>query len=145
MPLTQRTYTNSEDGMYGPAIDNDFANNKWVYLFYSPQTVTDVKLSDGSIVTQTTPNTTPPVTSPTKTAWDPYVGYFQLSRFKFIEDASARGSTSARSSRSCASRSTARSAATSRVTSTSTSTTTCGWLRATTTPRAASTAAATGR
>ena len=88
MPLTQRTYTNSEDGMYGPAIDNDFATNKWVYLFYSPQTVTDVKLSDGSIVTQTTPTTTPPVTSPTKTAWDPYVGYFQLSRFKFIEDAS---------------------------------------------------------
>ena len=29
--------------------------NKWVYLFYSPPTVKDVKLSDGSIVTQTTP------------------------------------------------------------------------------------------
>ena len=55
-------------------------------LFYSPQTVTDVKLSDGSIATQTTPATTPPVTSPNKNAWDPYVGYFQLSRFKFIED-----------------------------------------------------------
>ena len=57
VPLTQRMYTNSEDGLYGPAVDNDFATNKWVYLFYSPQTVTDVKLSDGSIVTQTTPNT----------------------------------------------------------------------------------------
>ena len=63
MPLTQRMYTNSEDGMYGPAVDNNFATNKWVYLFYSPQTVTDVKLSDGSIVTQTTPNTTPPITA----------------------------------------------------------------------------------
>ena len=53
-----RVYTNSEDGLYGPAVDNNFATNKWVYLYYSPQTVTDVKLSDGSIVTQTTPNTT---------------------------------------------------------------------------------------
>ena len=47
MPLTQRIYTNSEDGLYGPAIDSNFATNKWVYLFYSPQTVTDVKLSTG--------------------------------------------------------------------------------------------------
>ena len=31
-------YMASEDGMYGPAIDNDFADNKWVYLFYSPLT-----------------------------------------------------------------------------------------------------------
>ena len=38
----------------------NFATNKWVYLYYSPQTVTDVKLSDGTIVTQTTPNTTVP-------------------------------------------------------------------------------------
>ena len=55
-----RVYTNSEDGMYGPAVDNNFATNKWVYLYYSPQTVTDVKLSDGAIVTQTTPNTAVP-------------------------------------------------------------------------------------
>jgi len=85
LPTTLRVYTNSEDGLYGPAVDNDFENNKWVYLYYSPQTVTDVKLSDGSVVTQTTPNTTPPNTAPSKSAWDPYVGYFQLSRFKFIE------------------------------------------------------------
>ncbi|GAA2217061.1 PQQ-dependent sugar dehydrogenase [Micromonospora olivasterospora] len=24
--------THSEDGMYGPAVDNDFATNRWVYL-----------------------------------------------------------------------------------------------------------------
>ena len=83
-----RIYTNSEDGLYGPAIDNNFAQNKWVYLFYSPQTVTDVKLSDGSVVTQTTPNTAVPNFASSPTAWDPYVGYFQLSRFKFVEDAS---------------------------------------------------------
>ena len=29
-------YTQSEDGLYGPAVDNDFAQNKWVYLYYSP-------------------------------------------------------------------------------------------------------------
>ena len=78
--------------MYGPAVDNNFATNKWVYLYYSPQTVTDVKLSDGSIVTQTTPNTAVPNSAPSKTAWDPYVGYFQLSRFKFVEDATWRPS-----------------------------------------------------
>ena len=57
LPTTMRLYTNSEDGLYGPAIDNNFATNKWVYLYYSPQTVVDVKLSDGSVVTQTTPTT----------------------------------------------------------------------------------------
>jgi PKD repeat protein len=87
LPLTQRLYTSSEDGLYGPAVDNDFATNHWVYLYYSPQTVTDVKLSDGSIVTQTTPNTTPPNAAPSVSAWDPYIGYFQLSRFKFVDDA----------------------------------------------------------
>ena len=44
LPLTQRIYTNQEDGLYGPAVDANFATNKWVYLYYSPQTVTDVKL-----------------------------------------------------------------------------------------------------
>ncbi|MDA0164807.1 ThuA domain-containing protein [Solirubrobacter ginsenosidimutans] len=87
LPTTQRIYTNGEDGLYGPAVDANFATNKWVYLFYSPMTVQDVKLSDGSIVTQTTPTTNPPATAASKTAWDPYVGYFQLSRFKFVEDA----------------------------------------------------------
>ena len=86
LPSTQRIYSAGEDGLYGPAVDANFATNKWVYLFYSPQTVTDVKLSTGEIVTQTTPTTNTPATGP-KTAWDPYVGYFQLSRFKFIEDA----------------------------------------------------------
>ena len=87
LPQTQRLYTNAEDGLYGPAVDNDFATNHWVYLYYSPQTVTDVKLSDGTIVTQTTPSTTPPNSAPAVSAWDPYVGYFQLSRFKFVDAA----------------------------------------------------------
>ena len=147
LPTTMRLYTNSEDGLYGPAVDNNFATNHWVYLYYAPQTVTNVKLSDGSIVTQTTPNTTVPNAAASQTAWDPYVGYFQLSRFKFVDDAPAtrRTWTSAPSSRSCGSPTTARSAATSRVTSTSTRTTTCGWSRVTTRRPAASTPTATAR
>ncbi len=87
LPTTLRVYTNSEDGLYGPAIDPDFAQNHWVYLYYAPQTVQNVKLSDGSVVTQTTPNTTVPNSAASPTAWDPYVGYFQLSRFKFVDGA----------------------------------------------------------
>ena len=79
-------YTVNEDGMYGPAIDNNFDENKWVYLFYSPPTVKDVKLSDGSVVTQTTPLTAAPNTGASYSVWDPWVGYFQLSRFKFVDE-----------------------------------------------------------
>ena len=44
LPTGKRLYTNSEDGLYGPAVDNNFATNHWIYLYYSPQTVVDVKL-----------------------------------------------------------------------------------------------------
>src|ERR687896_33366 len=40
----------------------------------------------GTVVTQTTPSTNSPASAPSKSAWDPWVGYFQLSRFKFVED-----------------------------------------------------------
>jgi hypothetical protein len=81
-------YTNSEDGLYGPAVDNDFATNKWVYLYYSPSTVENVKQSDGTTKTITTPaNDSAPTTAASLSAWDPYVGYFQLSRFKFVDGA----------------------------------------------------------
>ena len=88
-------YTNSEDGLYGPEVDNNFNTNTWVYLFYAPPVVKDVTLSDGSTVTQTTPFVNDPATpinevnAPTiassLSAWDPYIGYFQLSRFKFVD------------------------------------------------------------
>jgi cytochrome c len=78
-------YMASEDGMYGPAIDNDFETNKWVYLYYSPPTVKDVTLSTGEIVTQTTPTANAPNTGTSPAVWDPWVGYFQLSRFTFVE------------------------------------------------------------
>ncbi|MBY8873762.1 ThuA domain-containing protein [Micromonospora sp. PLK6-60] len=64
-------YTHSEDGMYGPAIDNDFATNKWVYLYYAPPLNTPVGAA--------------PTTSTNPAAWDQWLGYFQLSRFKFVD------------------------------------------------------------
>ncbi|MFF3856563.1 ThuA domain-containing protein [Micromonospora sp. NPDC002575] len=64
-------YTHSEDGMYGPAVDNDFATNKWVYLYYAPPL--------------DTPTGAAPTTSTDPTTWDRWKGYFQLSRFKFVD------------------------------------------------------------
>jgi len=78
-------YTANEDGGYGPEVDNNFTTNRWVYLFYAPPTVKDVKLSTGAVVTQTTPAGSAPSTAASVTAWDPFVGYFQLSRFKLVE------------------------------------------------------------
>jgi cytochrome c len=79
-------YTNSEDGMYGPAVDKNFATNKWVYLYYAPPTVT-VTQSDGVTRTFDTPPGNAPNTAPDLSAWDPWLGYFQLSRFKFVDAA----------------------------------------------------------
>ena len=101
----QGLYTHSEDGLYGPAVDANFAQNKWVYLYYSPAVVKDVPQSDGTTRTFRSPTgvagepqqhpacqavvcpITAPLTAAGMAAWDPYVGYFQLSRFKFVEAA----------------------------------------------------------
>jgi cytochrome c len=126
-------YTNSEDGMYGPAVDKDFATNKWAYLYYAPPTVT-VTQSDGVTRTVTTPPGNAPNTAPDLSAWDPWLGYFQLSRFKFVDatDTAPRTSTWRPSSRSSASRTTAARAATSPATSRSTRPATSGSSPATT-------------
>jgi PKD repeat protein/type 1 glutamine amidotransferase len=76
---TLPVYTHSEDGLYGPAVDNDFATNKWVYLFYAPVNMEAPY-----------PPTTPAGAAPTAPqadpgAWDQWKGYFQLSRFKFVD------------------------------------------------------------
>jgi PKD repeat protein len=57
--------------MYGPAVDNDFATNKWVYLYYAPPL--------------STPTGAAPTTSTDPAAWDVWKGYFQLSRYKFVD------------------------------------------------------------
>jgi len=71
-------YTNSEDGLYGPAIDNDFARNRWVYLYYAPVNMEPP-------YPPTTPSGSAPTTAADASAWDPWRGYFQLSRFKFVD------------------------------------------------------------
>ena len=80
--------------MYGPEVDNNFNTNKWVYLYYSPPTVENVRFADGTLHTVTTPLNDPatpqneqnaPNFAAALSAWDQYVGYFQLSRFKFVE------------------------------------------------------------
>jgi PKD repeat protein/type 1 glutamine amidotransferase len=93
-PFPQGLYTHSEDGLYGPAVDANFAQNKWVYLYYSPAVVKDVRQSDGTTRTIRTPTgqagelpIAAPVAAASVAAWDPYVGYFQLSRFKFVDAA----------------------------------------------------------
>jgi PKD repeat protein/glucose/arabinose dehydrogenase len=79
-------YTNSEDGLYGPAIDNDFATNKWVYFYYSPVNMEGNSGITGKPFPATTPNgNAPTAPSATLDVWDPWRGYFQLSRFKFVD------------------------------------------------------------
>ena len=76
---TLPVYTNSEDGLYGPAVDNDFATNRWVYLFYAP-------LSMDAPYPPSTPAGAAPLTPQADpSAWDAWKGYFQLSRFKFVD------------------------------------------------------------
>ena len=79
-------YMASEDGMYGPAVDNDFATNQWIYLFYSPLEMTNDP-GDDVVYPATTPTNNAPNTGADPSVWDPWIGYFQLSRFKFVDGA----------------------------------------------------------
>jgi PKD repeat protein/type 1 glutamine amidotransferase len=82
---TLPVYTNSEDGLYGPAVDADFATNKWVYLYYAPETVSITKC-DGTTANVTTAAGSAPETAADPCVWqDQWSGYFQLSRFKFVD------------------------------------------------------------
>ena len=132
---TLPVYTNSEDGLYGPAVDNDFATNKWVYLYYAPPTVAHqaVRRHDGRRHDARAAPRRPWRADPC--VWtDTWAGYFQLSRFKFVDGGEPDAGPRRPSRRSCRSPTTAARAATSPATSTSTSTTTCGSSRATTRP-----------
>jgi cytochrome c len=75
---TFSVYNNSEDGLYGPAIDNDFATNHWVYLYYAPAAMEPP-------YPPSTPVGSAPTTGADPSVWDPWKGYFQLSRFKFVD------------------------------------------------------------
>ncbi len=79
-------YTHSEDGLYGPAVDNNFATNRWVYLYYSPLQM-DGTAESGKPYPATTPPGNAPVMAADPATFDEWMGYFQLSRFKFREAA----------------------------------------------------------
>jgi cytochrome c len=69
-------YTHDEDGLQGIALDPDFANNKWVYLYYAP------------------PLDTPATDAPengTPADFAPFEGHNQLSRFKFLDSGPGAG------------------------------------------------------
>ena len=77
-------YDASEDGLYGPAIDNNFSSNRWVYLYYAPVEMEGISQS-GVPYPETTPSQNAPNTGPDPSTWDPWLGYFQLSRFRFVD------------------------------------------------------------
>ncbi|WP_199430141.1 ThuA domain-containing protein [Qaidamihabitans albus] len=64
-------YNHDEDGLQGVAVDPDFANSRWVYLYYAP------------------PLDTPAGDAPengTEADFAPFKGYNQLSRYQLTED-----------------------------------------------------------
>ena len=135
---TLPVYTNSEDGLYGPAVDNDFATNKWVYLYYAPATVENVKQSDGTTKTITTPpNDSAPTTAAEPDRLGPVSRLLPALALQVRRRGEPDDRPRVRAEDPAASPTTAARAATSPVTSTSTSTTTCGWSRATTRPSGA--------
>src|SRR5215212_2745610 len=76
---TLPVYTNSEDGLYGPAVDADFATNRWVYLYYAPLSM------DAPYPPSTPAGSAPVAPQADPSAWNAWKGYFQLSRFKFVD------------------------------------------------------------
>jgi type 1 glutamine amidotransferase len=80
-------YANSEDGLYGPAVDHDFATNKWVYLYYAPVRMEGVSQFSGKPYPAETPPGNAPTSGPDLATFEPWMGYFQLSRFKFVDTA----------------------------------------------------------
>ena len=87
-------YTHSEDGLYGPGIDPDFSTNHWVYLYYAPPNVDNITYSDGTTghtnffdATSGRSNSAGPTQAVNISDFDSWIGYFQLSRFKFVDDA----------------------------------------------------------
>ncbi|PXY27727.1 PQQ-dependent sugar dehydrogenase [Prauserella muralis] len=76
-------YANSEDGLQTIAIDPEFAENRWVYVYYAPRTMT-------APYPETTPAGSAPNSLPAgadESYWDQWKGYNQLSRFKWTGDA----------------------------------------------------------
>lgn len=79
-------YANSEDGLQTVTLDPNFEENGWVYLYYAP------RVMEGERYPTTTPTGSAPSTLPAgedESYWDQWLGYNQLSRFKWDAEAQA--------------------------------------------------------
>lgn len=75
-------YSNSEDGLQTIALDPDFAENKWVYLYFAPR-VMEAPYPE-TTATGSAPNTLP--AGADASYWDQWKGYNQLSRFQWDDE-----------------------------------------------------------
>ncbi|MFD0473054.1 PQQ-dependent sugar dehydrogenase [Nonomuraea thailandensis] len=80
---TVPVYANSEDGLQTISLDPEFDQNKWVYLYYAPRTMT-APYPPGTPA-GSAPNTLP--AGADETYWNQWKGYNQLSRFKWTGSA----------------------------------------------------------
>lgn len=79
-------YANSEDGLQTVTLDPNFEENGWVYLYYAP------RVMEGERYPTTTPTGSAPNSLPAgadESYWDQWLGYNQLSRFKWDAEAHA--------------------------------------------------------
>ncbi len=74
-------YLHDEEGLQSVAVDPDFEENHWVYLYYSPLLDTP---SDDPITPGINEGDAPTTGTPEDFA--PFDGYIQLSRFKMMDD-----------------------------------------------------------
>jgi cytochrome c len=70
-------YTHDEEGLQGIAIDPGFAENGWVYTYYSPPLATVVDVASTAVDEGLAPETG------TADTWAPFQGALRLSRFAF--------------------------------------------------------------
>jgi cytochrome c len=88
-------YQHDEEGMQGVAVDPDFSENRWVYVYYSPKLNTPVDIPGTGINEGDAPETLDTAEDRARLAQfaaSPTTAYLQLSRFKLVNGA-APGTT----------------------------------------------------
>ncbi|WFE29746.1 ThuA domain-containing protein [Solwaraspora sp. WMMD791] len=79
---TVPVYQHDEDGLQSVTLDPNFAENKWVYLYYAPPLDTPVD----NPATPGVNEGDAPANSDDPSVWDAFKGYNLLSRVKFVEE-----------------------------------------------------------